>query len=288
MQTRRFGRTGHLSTVAILGTAALGGVSQEVADVAIRQYIEAGGNHIDVAPTYGNAEERLGPWLRRERARFFLGCKTTQRTKEGAAAELRRSLQRLQIEALDLYQLHGVTRWEDLEKALGPGGAIEAFLEAKQQGLTRYIGITTHGAHNPELLLEALRRFDFDTILFPVNFIQWAIPEYRQSAQAVLRECKARDVGVMAIKAVARRPWGDRPHTYDTWYEPFDDPEHIQPGVNFALSQDVTGLCTTGDVRILPLFLQACQRFTPLSPAEQEALLAQASSYETIFVKDWA
>ncbi len=283
MQTRRFGRTAHMSTVAIFGAAAFWEVTQAEADAAMEKVIAAGVNHIDVAPSYSAAEARLGPWLAKERKRFFLGCKTLERTKTGAAAELRRSLERLRVDSFDLYQIHGITRLAELDAATGMGGALEAILAARDEGLTRFVGITGHGVDSPALFLEALRRFDFDSVLFPLNFVQYANPVYRREAEALLRECRARDVGVMVIKSVAKGPWGNRPKTHTTWYEPFGDSARIQTAINFALSQDVTGLCSTGDTTILPLFLEACERFTPVSPAEQEALVASAGQYEPLF-----
>jgi aryl-alcohol dehydrogenase-like predicted oxidoreductase len=283
MEKRRFGRTGHTSTVAIFGSAAFWEITQAEADAVMKQVITAGVNHVDVAPSYGQAEERLGPWLARERNRFFLGCKTMERTREGAAAELRRSLERLRVDAFDLYQIHAVTSMEELDQATEPGGALEAILEAQEEGLTRFIGITGHGLDAPAVFLEALRRFDFDSVLFPLNFVEYANPVYRRNAEELLRQCHDRDVGVMIIKAIAKRPWGDRPKRYNTWYEPFDDASHIQQAVNFALSQDVTGLCTVGDVTLLPLFLEACEHFTPMSAAQQEALIATANKYASIF-----
>lgn len=284
METRCFGRSGHMSTVAIFGAAALSQVTQAEADAAMEQVIAAGVNHIDVAPSYGSAEERLGTWMPRERDRFFLGCKTMERTKVGAAAEMRRSLKRLQVEYFDLYQIHAITSFEELDAVTRPGDALEAIVEARQAGLTRYIGITGHGVHAPAIFLEALRRFDFDSLLFPINFVQYANPVFRQNAEELLRQCSARDVGTMIIKSITIRPWGERPKNYNTWYQPFDDLEHIQPAVNFVLSQPVTGLCTAGDIRLLPLVLQACENFTPMTVAEQEALIASASEYEPLFV----
>jgi aryl-alcohol dehydrogenase-like predicted oxidoreductase len=283
METRRFGRTGHMSTVAIFGAAALSGVSQEEADRAMEQIIEAGVNHIDVAPSYGQAELRIGPWMPRERGRFFLGCKTTERTKEGAWKELQGSLKRLQTERFDLYQCHAITTMEELDAVTMKGGALEAFVEARQAGLTRYLGITGHGAQAPQIYLEALRRFDFDSVLFPLNFVQMANPEYRKYAEELIATCKARDVGTMVIKAVTKGPWGNKPHTATTWYEPFDQMEEIQPAVNFALSYEVTGLCTAGDTRVLPMFLEACENFTRLNPDEMEEMLKSGPQYEPLF-----
>jgi aryl-alcohol dehydrogenase-like predicted oxidoreductase len=283
MERRPLGRTGHKSTVAIFGAAAFYQVAQAEADAAMEQVIAAGVNHIDVAPSYGLAEERLGPWLARERDCFFLGCKTQERTRESAAAELRRSLERLQVDAFDLYQIHAVNSMEELDQVTGSGGALEAILEAHEEGLTRFIGITGHGVDAPAVFLEALHRFDFDSVLFPLNFVLYASPVYRRNAEELLRQCQARDVGVMIIKAIAKGSWGDRPKTYNTWYEPFDDAAHIQQVVNFALSQAVTGLCTIADVTLLPLFLEACERFTPMSAVQQEVLVASTADYEPLF-----
>lgn len=283
MEKRRFGRTGHLSTVAIFGGAAFWDVTQAQADRAMEQVIAAGVNHIDVAPSYGKAEERIGPWMPRERSRFFLGCKTLERTKEGAAAELRRSLERLRVDRFDLYQIHAITRMEQLDEVLRPGGTLDAILDARAEGLTRYIGITGHGHDSPAIFLEALRRFDFDTILFPINFVEYANPTYRRNTETLLRECRARDVGTMIIKAIGKGVWRDRPRTHTTWYVPFEDMEHIQPSVNFALSQDVTGLCTAGDISVLPPFLEACENFKRMDGTEQDALIATAGEFETVF-----
>lgn len=283
MQTRRFGRTGHMSTVAIFGAAAFWEISQEDADKVMEQVIAAGINHIDIAPSYGQAEIRVGPWMPRERQRFFLGCKTMERTREGAWKEMQESLKRLQTETFDLYQCHAITTMEELDSVTMKGGALEAFTEARQRGLIKYIGITGHGAEAPKIYLEALRRFDFDSILFPLNFVQMAIPEYRKNTEALIAECKARDVGTMIIKTITKAPWGERPHTATTWYEPFDQMDEIQRAVNFALSYEVTGLCTAGDTRILPLVLKACENFSQLNDAEREGMIQSAREYEPLF-----
>ena len=291
MQTRRFGRTGHMSTVAIFGTAALYNGTPEMTDQAMKYILAAGVNHIDIAPGYGKAEALMGPWIEKTRDQFFLGCKTQLRTKAEAAAELRLSLEKLRTDKFDLHQLHAVTNMDELDQVTGAGGALEAIIAAREEGLTETIGITGHGNQVPAVFLEALRRFDFDSILFPINFTQFANPEYRDKALELLAVCQEKDVGVMVIKAVARRPWGDREHTYNCWYEPFDTPEMIQQGVDFALSQaGVTGLCTTGDINILPMFLEACAKFSPLDDAEQEALIASTVEHQasTIFVNEWS
>jgi predicted aldo/keto reductase-like oxidoreductase len=283
MQKRRFGRTGHLSSVAIFGAAAFWQVSQAQAEAAMEMILQAGVNHIDVAPSYGQAEERVGPWLKNHRQDFFLGCKTQERSKEAAAAELRRSLKRLQTEQFDLFQLHAINSFEELDKVTQRGGALEAVVEAREQGLTRFIGITGHGFQSPLIFLEALRRFDFDSVLFPLNFVQYANPEYRKNAEELLHQCRARDLGSMVIKSICRSPWGNLPQTHTTWYRPFTEAADIQAAVNFALSQDVTGLCTAGDLTVLPLVLQACELYNQLSAAEQETLIEQSSQYEPLF-----
>ena len=274
METRRFGRTGHMSTIAIFGAAAFYQISQEEADKTMELVIEAGINHIDVAPGYGEAEIRIGPWMPRERGRFFLGCKTQKRTKEDAWKELQVSLERLQTETFDLYQCHAITM---------KGGAVEAIEEARREGLTKYIGITGHGVNAPEIYLEALRRFDFDTVMFPLNFVQMGNPEFRQNAEELIATCKARDVGTLIIKSVTKAPWGERPHTATTWYDPFDKSDEIQRAVNFVLSHEVSGLCTAGDTRVLPLVIKACENFSPLNKAEMAEMIESGKQYEPLF-----
>lgn len=283
METRRFGRTGHMSTIAIFGGAAFSQISQEDADKVMEQVIEAGINHIDIAPSYGQAELRVGPWMPRERGRFFLGCKTMERTKQGAWDEMQRSFKLLQTESFDLYQAHAITTMEELDSVTMKGGALEAFVEARERGLTKYIGITGHGVDSPKIFLEALRRFDFDSILFPFNFVQMANPEYRKYTDELIATCKAKDVGTMIIKSITKSPWGDREHTATTWYEPFDKMDEIQNAVNFVLSYDVTGICTAGDTRILPMVLKACENFKRLGASEIEEMIQSGQHYEPLF-----
>lgn len=283
METRQFGRTGHMSTVAVFGAAAFWEISQEDANQVMESVIAAGINHIDVAPSYGQAEIRIGPWMPRERGRFFLGCKTMERTKEGAWKEMQESLKRLQTETFDLYQCHAVTTLDELDAITMKGGALEAFVEARRAGLTKFIGITGHGAEAPKIYLEALRRFDFDTVMFPLNFVQMANPEFRKHAEELIAVCKAKDVGVLIIKSVTKGPWGERHHTATTWYEPFDKSDEIQRAVNFVLSHDVTGLCTAGDTRVLPLVIQSCENFSSLSRDEMEWMIQSGKQFEPLF-----
>jgi aryl-alcohol dehydrogenase-like predicted oxidoreductase len=272
-----------MSTIAIFGAAAFWQISPEDADKAMEQIIEAGVNHIDVAPSYGQAEIRIGPWMPRERGRFFLGCKTTERTREGAWKEMQESLKRLQTETFDLYQCHAITTMEELDAVTMKGGALEAFVQARQEGLTKFLGITGHGADTPQIFLEALRRFDFDSILFPLNFVQMANPQYRKYAEELIAVCKAKDIGTMVIKTITKAPWGERQHTATTWYEPFEKMDEIQNGVNYALSYDVSGLCTAADTRILPMMLKACENFTRLDQDEIEEMIRSGEQYEPLF-----
>jgi aryl-alcohol dehydrogenase-like predicted oxidoreductase len=283
METRRYGRTDHRSTVAVFGAAAFMQTSQEDADKVMELIIEAGINHIDVAPSYGQAEIRIGPWMPRERARFFLGCKTLERTREGAWNEMQQSLKRLQTESFDLYQCHAVTTMQELDAITMKGGALEAFVKARREGLTKFIGITGHGAEAPKIYLEALRRFDFDTVMFPLNFVQMRHPEFRRNAEELIAACKVRDVGTLIIKSVTKAPWGERQHTATTWYEPFDKSDEIQRAVNFVLSHEISGLCTAGDVRVLPLVIKACENFSRLSKEEMEAMIESGKQYEPLF-----
>ena len=283
MQKRRFGRSGHLSTVAIFGGAALWKIAQSEADKVMEMVIEAGVNHIDVAPSYGQAEERIGPWMPRERERFFLGCKTMERTRQGAWDEMQRSLKKLQTERYDLYQLHAITNMDELDVCTMKGGALEAAVEARQEGLTSYIGITGHGVDSPRVFIEALRRFDFDSILFPLNFVQMMDPEFRKDAEELIALCVQKDVGTMVIKTVTKGPWGEKEKTATTWYEPFDEQDEIQKAVNFALSYQVSGLCTAGDTHVLPMVLKACENFTPLDAAGRDEMIESGSRYEPLF-----
>jgi predicted aldo/keto reductase-like oxidoreductase len=172
---------------------------------------------------------------------------------------------------------------EELDAVTMKGGALEAFVEAREKGLTKYLGITGHGVNAPQIYLEALRRFDFDSVLFPLNFVQMFNPEYRKYAEELIAECKAKDIGTMVIKSITKAPWGERPHTATTWYEPFDKMDEIQKGTNFALSYDVTGLCTAGDTRILPMVLQACENFSRLSQDGIEEMIKSGEQYEPLF-----
>jgi len=272
-----------MSTVAVFGGVALGQIDQPMADKVVQQVIDAGINHIDIAPSYGDAESRLGPWMPRIREGFFLGCKTTQRTKQGAIDEFHASLGRLQVDAFDLYQLHAITNMDELDQCTRTGGALEGVIEMRSQGLTRFIGITGHGIDTPTIFIEALRRFDFDTVLFPIYPALFANEEYRTQALALLDLCDEKDVGVMIIKAICKEPWGEQEKRYHTWYVPFEDQETIQKNINFALSHKLTHYCTAGDYRLLGKVLNACEKFQPMDAAEQQAMIEEQAHFDLIF-----
>lgn len=286
MEKRRLGRTNHMSTVAIFGGFSLYHADQKQADKLMQQVLEAGINHIDVAPSYGNAEKCLGPWMEKMRDRFFLGCKTWKRDYNAAKAELNESLERLQTDYLDLYQLHAITNIDELDVVTGPEGALQALIEARDEGLTKYIGITGHGNYTPRVFLEALERFDFDTVMLPINYIQYSIPEYHHTAETLLQVCLNRDVGVIAIKAVAKSPWEEQEPCYNTWYEPFSERAKIQEAVNFVLSQPVTGLCPPGEGSLLPELIHACENFSLLNQQEQDILIESGHKYASVFEGD--
>ena len=210
MEKRRLGRTGHESTVVTFGTAGLGRVTQEVADIAIQQVLDAGVNHIDIAPTYGQAMERMAPWMPKIRDQVFLGSKTRERTKQSAWDDINSIKKRLNVESFDLFQLHSVINKQELDKVTATGGALEALVELREKGQARWLGITGHGPEIPRVIIEALDRFDFDTIMFPVSAVMFKDPTYREDAEALLAKAASRDLGIQTIKMIARSGWGGR------------------------------------------------------------------------------
>ena len=281
LPTRRLGRTGHLSSVAILGTAAYGRSNPDEVAASFHAALDAGVNHIDVAPTYGAAEVLVGPLIPAVRDRIFIGEKSNKHDADGVRRQLERTLDRFGTDHVDLYQAHGVTSIADLDQR---GGAFEAILRARDEGLCRWVGITGHDFGTPAAQLEAVRRYDLDTVMLPVYAGALAHPEYLADLTALLDEAARRDLGVQAIKVGAHQPWGDRTPTHGCWYEPFTEPELLERGVRFTLSTPgVHVFATTGDMRLIPLLLDAASRYTPMSPAERDALLQEAAEWPTIF-----
>ncbi len=249
--TSPFGKTGHQSTRAIFGAAALGGMKQEKADRVLDILLEYGINHIDTASSYGDSELRIGPWMREHRRRFFLASKTGDRTYAAARASLHRSLERLCADHLDLIQLHNLVDENEWAAALGPGGALEALVEARSQGLVRFIGVTGHGTRVAAMHLRSLERFAFDSVLFPYNFTMMGIGQYAADVEALLKVCDARGVAAQTIKSVARRRWQNGGEPKFSWYEPLRDRAAIRRGVHFVLSRPGLFLNTSSDATIL-------------------------------------
>jgi aryl-alcohol dehydrogenase-like predicted oxidoreductase len=286
MEKRRLGRLEHLSSVLIYGAAALADVEQEVADRSIEAALAAGINHFDVAASYGDAELRLGPWTGRLGPDAFLATKTGDRERDAAWASINRSLERLRVDRVDLLQLHAVGDLEDLDRATGSGGALQAAVRARDEGLVGAIGITGHGHQAPATHVEALRRFPFDTVLSPWNYVLAADPAYAADFAALVAACGAADTGLMTIKTVSRRNWPDgADQTYSTWYEPWDDPEHIDAAVAFVLRQPgVTGIATAGDVSLLDRTVAAAARAATMTDAEIDTVLSRAPDYSSPFL----
>jgi len=255
-------------------------VSSAEEESLIRFFLDHGVNHIDVAPSYGDAELRLGKWIREYRKNLFLGCKTGKRTKKEASEELRRSIARLQTDCFDLYQLHGLDDPEELKVALGENGAMNTILEAKQQGLVKNIGITSH---NPENVLRALEAFDFDSVLLPVNYVLRAHALPTNNYEPVLSLTKQRNLGVVAMKSMAKGPWPTEQKTHNTWYQPFQTQKEVDEALWFTLSQGVTTAATSSDPRIARMMIDAAERYTPMKENEQQELLRKASALTPLF-----
>jgi len=285
MEYRRLGRLDHRSSVLLYGAAALASVEQEVADRSIQEALDAGINHFDVAASYGDAELRLGPWMPRIRDRIFLATKTGERSRETAWSQINASLERLQTERLDLLQLHAVGDLEDLDRAVGPGGALEAATRAVDEGLVGAVGITGHGSEAPAVHLEALRRFPFATVLTPLNPVLWRDAAYQETYEALAEEVHRQDAGLMIIKTISRRNWPEGPEgaPYTTWYEPLDGDERIRAAVSWVLAhEEITGLATAGDIRLLSATITAEQNRIPAE--EAEAVLFDDPAYSSPFV----
>lgn len=274
--TLPFGRTTHISTRLLFGAAALGSVTQAEADQAMETLIKYGINHIDTAASYGDAEIRLGPWIEKHRSMFFLATKTGDRTYQAAKESIQRSLERLRTDHLDLIQLHAVIEDSEWETVTGPGGALEAAVEARQQGLVRFIGITSHTLHAPIIHQKSLALFDFDSILLPWNFQLSRNPEYSANFKAVVKTAQAKNTAVQIIKTAQRRPWGEHDHWAATWYEPYRDQTSIDLAIHWALSYPGVFINTAGDIHVLPMVLDAASRFEKAPSDEQMQGLMQA------------
>jgi aryl-alcohol dehydrogenase-like predicted oxidoreductase len=279
-----FGSTGHESTRTLFGAAAVGGVDQATADRTLEVLLQHGVNHIDVAASYGEAELRIAPWLKREPNRFFVATKTGQRKAKEAREELHRSLDRMGVDHVDLWQLHNLADPIEWDIALSPGGVIEAAIQAREEGLVRFIGVTGHGAQIAANHRRSLERFDFDSVLLPYNFITMRMPYYAENFQALERTCLDRGVAIQTITSTALRPWRGRERTRTTWYEPLEAQEDIDLAVWWALGNPNVFLNTVGDVNVLPRVLDAASRFEQRPDDARMQELMRRSAQEPLFV----
>jgi aryl-alcohol dehydrogenase-like predicted oxidoreductase len=285
IQLLPFGRTGHQSTRIIFGAAALGSVSQDVADRTLEVLLEHNINHIDVAASYGDAELRVAPWLKRYPGRFFLATKTGKRRADEAREDLRRSLDRLQVDQIDLWQLHNLSDPIEWDNALSPGGAIDAAIQAREQGLVRFIGVTGHGAQIAATHRRSLQRFDFDTVLLPYNFTTVQSSYYAQNFDALQATCQERNVAMQTIKSIAYRPWSGRPRSATTWYQPLEEQSDIDLAVHWALGRAGIFVISSGDVNLLPKVLDAAERLPAERPSDAEVQkMVEHLQMEPLFV----
>ena len=279
-----FGRTGHHSTRVLFGAAALARVSQKVADEALEVLLRHGVNHIDTAASYGESELRIKPWLKREPGRFFIATKTDRRDEKGAREQLERSLDRLDVAHIDLWQLHSLADPIEWDQALSPGGALDAAQLAREEGLIKWIGVTGHGTQIAAIIRRSLDRFDFDTVLLPYNYITMRLPYYRENFEALLKTCQEKNVAVQTIKSIATRPWMEQEHTRSTWYQPLESPDDIDLAVWWAMARPGVFLNSVGDVDLLPLVLDSAARFKRApTDAQMEAMVERLHS-EPLFV----
>jgi aryl-alcohol dehydrogenase-like predicted oxidoreductase len=276
IQKAPFGRTGHESTRAVFGAAALGAASEAEADRAFDIIVKAGVNHIDVAASYGEAEVRIRPWLARAPGEFFLATKTGEREGPKAREELERSLERMGVDHVDLWQMHNLADPIEWDIALSPGGAVEAAVAARDEGLVRFIGVTGHGLQIAATHRRSLERFDFDTVLLPYNYVTMQNEYYAENFDALVSTCAERNVAVQTIKSIAAAPWGGREHTHKPWYEPLADNADIDVAVSWVLGRPGLFLNTVSDIDILPLVLDAAARVTERpSDEEMQSLMAR-------------
>jgi aryl-alcohol dehydrogenase-like predicted oxidoreductase len=284
IQKAPFGRTGHESSRVLFGAASLSAVTQAEADRAVDLVIEAGINHIDTAASYGEAEDRLKPALARNPGRFFLATKTGERTKDAARKELERSLERMGVDHVDLWQLHNLVDPAEWDTAFGPGGALEAAVAARDEGLIRFIGVTGHGLTVAAMHRRALERFDFDSVLLPYNFPLLQNQQYSDDFEVLASMCRERNVAMQTIKSIAAAPWGDREHTRATWYAPLEEPADIDRAVWWVLGRPGIFLNSVGDVNVLPRVLDAAARFATRPTDDEMRAMLVGSQAEPLFV----
>ena len=277
MEKRTLGRTGHESTVVTFGAFAVGYVDHDEADQAIRLALDHGVNHIDIAPSYGQSIERMAPWMPEIRDSVFLGSKTRFRNRDEAWRDVESIMKRMNVEDFDLFQLHSVVNLDELDSVTAKGGALETLVEMREQGLTKWLGITGHGPSVPSTILEGLRRFDFDTVMFPLNPAMARDANYRRDSEALLAECGERNVGIQTIKMIARGGWGSGPRECHTWYDPHRDQTDIDRSRWWVLSQTMHTAPSSGEISLLPKVLDAAERFEGMTTDEQATVVASQS-----------
>jgi aryl-alcohol dehydrogenase-like predicted oxidoreductase len=273
-----FGRTGHDSSRVIFGAAAFWWATEEDEDQALELLLEHGVNHVDVAPSYGDAELHVGHWMERHRDRFFLATKTGKRSYEEARDELRQSLKRLRVESVDLWQLHNLVNPAEWETAMGPGGALEAAIEARDEGLVRFIGVTGHGVTVAGMHSRSLERFPFDSVLLPCNYPMLQNPAYAADFEKLATTCRQREVAMQTIKSLAAGQWGEKQRTTRTWYEPLSEQADVDRAVHWVLGHEQVFLNSSSDVGLLEKILDAAERYESSPPdAEMEAMVARVA-----------
>jgi aryl-alcohol dehydrogenase-like predicted oxidoreductase len=283
IEQRPFGRTGHLSTVTLFGGAALARASQADADRTLDLLLQHGVNHIDTAARYGDSELRIAPWMARHRKDFFLATKTGMRTAGEAGEEIRRSLDRLRVDHVDLIQLHSLGHPDEWDQAMGPDGALEALIDAREEGLAHFIGVTGHGWTIPAMHRRSLSRFDFDAVLLPYNFFMAQQERYRRDFEEVLGLCRERNVAVQIIKSIARGPWATGTRTHTTWYQPLEAQADIDRAVHWILGLPDVFVNTAGDLTLLPKVLDAASRFKHRPPDAEMAAMLDAQRMTSLF-----
>ncbi len=274
--TQPFGKTGHDSTRIIFGAAALWSGKEEESEEALELLLAHGINHIDTAAAYGRSERSVGAWMPAHRKSFFLATKTGERTREKARDQIKKSLERLQSDHVDLIQLHNLVDEEEWKTALGPGGALEAAVEAREQGLTRFIGVTGHGVTVPRMHLRSLERFAFDSVLLPYNCVMMRNPQYAADFNELAQVCGERGIAMQTIKGITLGPWNEKEHTHGTWYEPLTEQNDVDLAVGYVLGRAGVFLNTASDVRLFAKILHAAERFTGApKEADMDALVSR-------------
>jgi len=284
IRKQAFGNTGHKSTVTLFGGAAIGQVTQKTADQVLELLLKHGVNHVDTAASYGDSELRIGSWMEKHRNNFFLATKTGERTYEEAKDEIHKSLNRLRVDKVDLLQLHNLTHIDDWDQAFAEDGALKAAVEAREQGLTRFLGVTGHGLLTAAMHMRSLERYEFDSVLLPWNFILSKESRYSREFKQLLSMCNDRGIAVQTIKSITKGPWGVQDRVHNTWYDPLDQQKDIDRAVSWILGHNSIFLNTCSDVQLLPKVLDAASRFDAKPTDEEMEKMVKDSRMSRLFV----